>query len=74
MVSIEELKLGNETLEALKYLLLNVSELEVELKTIDMEELRQANTLTKEQIATLQDVKNAVETISSDLSLKKIRF
>lgn len=74
MVSIEELKLGNETLEALKYLLLNVSELEVELKTIDMEELRQANTLTKEQIATLQDVKNAVETISSDLSLKKSDF
>lgn len=74
MVSIEELKLGNETLEALKYLLLNVSEIEVELKTIDMEELRQANTLTKEQIATLQDVKNAVETISSDLSLKKSDF
>ena len=74
MVSIEELKLGNETLEALKYLLLNVSELEGELKTIDMEELRQANTLTKEQIAILQDVKNAVESINIELSSKKSDF
>lgn len=74
MVSIEELKLGNETLEALKYLLLNVSELEGELKTIDMEELRQANTLTKEQITILQSTKEVVEQISGDLNSKKKEF
>ena len=60
MVSIEELKLGNETLEALKYLLLNVSELEGELKTIDMEELRQNNILIKENLA---EAKETLETI-----------
>lgn len=60
MVSIEELKLGNETLEALKYLLLNVSELEGELKTIDMEELRQNNILIKENLA---ETKEILETI-----------
>lgn len=60
MVSIEELKLGNETLEALKYLLLNVSELEGELKTIDMEELRQNYILIKENLA---ETKETLETI-----------
>lgn len=60
MVSIEELKLGNETLEALKYLLLNVSELEGELKTIDMEELRQNNILIKKNLA---ETKETLETI-----------
>lgn len=60
MISIEELKLGNETLEALKYLLLNVSELEGELKTIDMEELRQNNILIKKNLA---ETKETLETI-----------
>lgn len=60
MVSIEELKLGNETLEALKYLLLNVSELEGELKTIDMEELKQSNILIKKNLA---ETKETLETI-----------
>lgn len=60
MVSIEELKLGNETLEALKYLLLNVSELEGELKTIDMEELKQNNILIKKNLA---ETKETLETI-----------
>ena len=60
MVSIEELKLGNETLEALKHLLLNVSELEGELKTIDMEELKQNNILIKKNLA---ETKETLETI-----------
>lgn len=74
MVSIEELKLGNETLEALKFLLSQITELETAISQIDISEIKDANTLTKEQIATLQDVKNAVETINSDLSLKKSDF
>lgn len=74
MVSIEELKLGNETLEALKYLLINVSELEGELKTIDMEELRQNNVLAKEQAKTLQDTKNILESIRSEIIEKRAQL
>ena len=74
MVSIEELKLGNETLEALNFLLSQISDLEKAVSTISMSEIKDANTLTKEQIATLKDVKNAVEKINSDLSLKKSDF
>lgn len=74
MVTIEELKLGNRTLEALKFLLSQITELETTISQIDISEIKDANTLTKEQIATLQDVKNAVETINSDLSLKKSEF
>lgn len=74
MVTIEELKLGNRTLEALKFLLSQITELETTISQIDISEIKDANTLTKEQIATLQDVKNAVETINSDLSLKKSDF
>ena len=74
MVTIEELKLGNRTLEALKFLLSQITELETAISQINISEIKDANTLTKEQIATLQDVKNAVETISSDLSLKKSEF
>lgn len=74
MVTIEELKLGNRTLEALKFLLEQTTELETAISQINISEIKDANTLTKEQIATLQDVKNAVETISSDLSLKKSDF
>lgn len=74
MVTIEELKLGNRTLEALKFLLSQITELETAISQIDISEIKDANTLTKEQIATLQDVKNAVETINSDLSLKKSDF
>ena len=74
MVTIEELKLGNRTLEALKFLLSQITELETAVSQINISEIKDANTLTKEQIATLQDVKNAVETINSDLSLKKSEF
>lgn len=74
MVTIEELKLGNRTLEALKFLLEQTTELETAISQINISEIKDANTLTKEQIATLQDVKNAVEAISSDLSLKKSDF
>lgn len=74
MVTIEELKLGNRTLEALKFLLSQITELETTISQIDISEIKEANTLTKEQIATLQDVKSAVEAISSDLSLKKTDF
>lgn len=74
MVTIEELKLGNRTLEALKFLLSQITELETAISQINISEIKDANTLTKEQIATLQDVKNAVETINSDLNLKKADF
>ena len=74
MVTIEELKLGNRTLEALKFLLEQITELETVVGQIDISKIKDANTLTKEQIATLQDVKSVVEAISSDLNLKKSDF
>lgn len=74
MVTIEELKLGNRTLEALKFLLSQITELETAISQINISEIKDANTLTKEQIATLQDVKNVVESINIELSSKKSDF
>ena len=74
MVTIEELKLGNRTLEALKFLLSQITELETAISQINISEIKDANTLTKEQIVTLQDVKNAVESINIELSSKKSDF
>lgn len=74
MVTIEELKLGNRTLEALKFLLSQITELETAISQMDISEIKDANTLTKEQIVTLQDVKAAVESINTELSSKKTDF
>jgi|GEM_PF-3512431 len=74
MVSIEELKLGNETLEALNFLLSQISDLEKAVSAISMSEIKDANTLTKEQIATLKDVKSVVESIKEELGSKKSDF
>lgn len=74
MVTIEELKLGNRTLEALKFLLSQITELETAISQINISEIKDANTLTKEQIVTLQDVKAAVENINTELSSKKSDF
>lgn len=74
MVTIEELKLGNRTLEALKFLLSQITELETAISQINISEIKDANTLTKEQILTLQDVKAAVENIKTELSFKKSDF
>ena len=74
MVTIEELKLGNRTLEALKFLLSQITELETAISQINISEIKDANTLTKEQIVTLQDVKAAVESINTELSSKKSDF
>lgn len=74
MVTIEELKLGNRTLEALKFLLSQITELETAISQINISEIKNANTLTKEQIATLQDVKAAIESINTELSSKKTDF
>lgn len=74
MVTIEELKLGNRTLEALKFLLSQITELETAISQINISEIKDANTLTKEQIATLQDIKAAVESINTELSSKKSDF
>ena len=74
MVTIEELKLGNRTLEALKFLLSQITELETAISQINISEIKDANTLTKEQIVTLQDVKAAVENIKTELSFKKSDF
>lgn len=68
MVSIEELKLGNETLEALNFLLSQTSDLEKAVSAISMSEIKDANTLTKEQIATLQDIKRVIESSNADFN------
>ena len=74
MVTIEELKLGNRTLEALKFLLSQITELETAISQINISEIKDANTLTKQQIVTLQDVKAAVENINTELISKKTDF
>ena len=74
MVTIEELKLGNRTLEALKFLLSQITELETAISQINISEIKDANTLTKQQIVTLQDVKAAVESINTELNSKKTDF
>lgn len=74
MVTIEELKLGNRTLEALKFLLSQITELETAISQINISEIKDANTLTKQQIVTLQEVKAAVESINTELSSKKTDF
>ncbi|VTX98142.1 hypothetical protein [Campylobacter concisus] len=60
MVTIEELKLGNKTLEALKFLLLQINELDVILNELNFEELREANTQAKTQIEVLNNIKTLV--------------
>lgn len=57
MVTIEELKLGNKTLEALKFLLLQINELDVILNELNFEELREANNQAKTQIEVLNNIK-----------------
>lgn len=74
MITIEELKLGNRTLEALKFLLTQITELETAINQINISEIKDANSLTKQQTATLQDVKVAVESINTELSSKKSDF
>lgn len=60
MVTIEELKLGNKTLEALKFLLLQINELDVILNELNFEELREANNQAKTQIEVLNNIKTLV--------------
>ena len=60
MVTIEELKLGNKTLEALKFLLLQINELDVILNELNFEELREANNQAKTQIEVLNNIKTVV--------------
>lgn len=60
MVTIEELKLGNKTLEALKFLLLQINELDVILNEFNFEELREANTQAETQIEVLNNIKTLV--------------
>ena len=60
MVTIEELKLGNKTLEALKFLLLQINELDVILNELNFDELREANTQAKTQIEVLNNIKTLV--------------
>ena len=74
MVTIEELKLGNRTLEALKFLLEQTTELETAINQINISEIKDANTLTKQQIVTLQDIKAAVESINTEFISKKTDF
>ncbi|QCD52798.1 hypothetical protein [Campylobacter sp. RM16192] len=67
MISIHELKLGNEKLEALNFLLQNISELENTLKTIDVSEIRSINS----NVTTLSD---HIDEAKSDIDTKKADF
>lgn len=71
MVTIEELKLGNKTLEALKFLLLQINELDVILNGLNFEELREANTQAKTQIEVLNNIKTLV--LNAEKSISQVK-
>lgn len=71
MVTIEELKLGNKTLEALKFLLLQINELDVILNELNFEELREANTQAKTQIEVLNNIKTVV--LNTEKSIEQVK-
>ena len=71
MVTIEELKLGNRTLEALKFLLSQTTELETAISQININEIKDANTLTKEQIEILNNVKTLV--LNAEKSISQVK-
>ncbi|WP_069637487.1 hypothetical protein [Campylobacter pinnipediorum] len=60
MISMYELKLGNETLEALKFLLSQVDELETAITNINLEEVKSIS-------ATIQSNKNAIESAKAEI-------
>ena len=71
MVTIEELKLGNKTLEALKFLLLQINELDVILNELNFEELREANNQAKTQIEVLNNIKTVV--LNTEKSIEQVK-
>lgn len=71
MVTIEELKLGNKTLEALKFLLLQINELDVILNELNFEELREANAQAKTQIEVLNNIKTVV--LNTEKSIEQVK-
>lgn len=71
MVTIEELKLGNKTLEALKFLLLQINELDVILNELNFEELREANTQAKTQIEVLNNIKTLI--LNTEKSISQVK-
>ena len=71
MVTIEELKLGNKTLEALKFLLLQINELDVILNKLNFEELREANNQAKTQIEVLNNIKTVV--LNTEKSIEQVK-
>ena len=71
MVTIEELKLGNKTLEALKFLLLQINELDVILNELNFEELREANAQAKTQIEILNNIKTLV--LNAEKSIEQVK-
>lgn len=71
MVTIEELKLGNKTLEALKFLLLQINELDVILNELNFEELREANNQAKTQIEVLNNIKRVV--LNTEKSIEQVK-
>ena len=71
MVTIEELKLGNKTLEALKFLLLQINELDVILNELNFEELREANNQAKTQIEVLNNIKTLV--LNTEKSIEQVK-
>lgn len=71
MVTIEELKLGDKTLEALKFLLLQINELDVTLSELNFEELREANNQAKTQIEILNNIKTLV--LNTEKSISQVK-
>ena len=71
MVTIEELKLGNKTLEALKFLLLQINELDVILNELNFEELREANNQAKTQIEVLNNIKTVV--LNTEKTIEQVK-
>ncbi|AQW87139.1 hypothetical protein CPIN18021_0292 [Campylobacter pinnipediorum subsp. caledonicus] len=81
MISMHELKLADETLEALKFLLTQTTELESAIKTINLTEIKGINesiTQAKDRVETIEqginEVKNTFENEKGDFDSKYSLF
>ncbi|AQW82991.1 BspA family leucine-rich repeat surface protein [Campylobacter pinnipediorum] len=74
MVSIYELKLGNETLEALKFLLSQVEELEEAIKAINLEEVKSISVTIQSNKDAVESAKVEIEQIKTALNNDKLDF
>ncbi|QCD44121.1 RCC1-like domain-containing protein [Campylobacter mucosalis] len=72
--SIYELKLAQEKLEALQFLLTQIDKLESVISEINLDELRQINTYVKSAETTIKEIRPLIETMHDDIAQKHENF